>query len=301
MHRSLELLERTLVFDADHVYRMDALDQCVSAGYCPIAIRMNQASASPAPTPRAGTVTVPGGAGEAAGTGGSRGRAGPVVATYNIHRAIGGDGRFDPERVTQVLHEIDPQVVALQEVQTGLAGRRLLHEFAEALRADAVSGMTMQRHDSEYGNALLSRLRVLEVNTIDLSVARHEPRGALDVVLDAAPGRLRVLATHLGLWPYERRRQVRQLLAQLDRRPNMPTVLMGDLNEWFLWGRPLRWLHARFQRTPAPATFPARRPVFALDRLWIEPRGLLAGLRVHDSPTARMASDHLPLVGTLRA
>jgi endonuclease/exonuclease/phosphatase family metal-dependent hydrolase len=251
--------------------------------------------------PRGGTVTVPGGGGEPDGTDGSLGRAGPVVATYNIHRAVGSDGRFDPERVAQVLHEIDPQVVALQEVQTGSAGRRLLHEFAEALRAEAVSGMTMQRHDSEYGNALLSRLRVLEVNRIDLSVARHEPRGALDVVLDAAPGRLRVLATHLGLWPYERRRQVRQLLAQLDRRPNVPTVLMGDLNEWFLWGRPLRWLHARFQRTPAPATFPARRPVFALDRLWIEPRVLLAALRVHDSRTARMASDHLPLVATLRA
>jgi endonuclease/exonuclease/phosphatase family metal-dependent hydrolase len=74
---------------------------------------------------------------------------------------------------------------------------------------------------------------------------------------------------------------------------------MGDLNEWFLWGRPLRWLHVQFRRTPAPATFPARLPVFALDRFWVRPRVLLDHLVVHSSPLARAASDHLPLVATL--
>ena len=222
-----------------------------------------------------------------------------VIATYNIHRAVGRDGVFDPERVAEVLAEIDAHVIALQEVQHGAAGRDLLRLFRDRLAAEAVSGATMLRRDAEYGNVLLTRYPVLAVARHDLSVPPHEPRGALDVVVDCGGWRLRVIATHLGLMPYERREQVRRLLAALDEREELPTVLMGDLNEWFLWGRPLRWLHVQFRRTPAPPTFPARLPVFALDRLWVRPRGLLEHLEVHTTPLARIASDHLPLVATL--
>jgi endonuclease/exonuclease/phosphatase family metal-dependent hydrolase len=109
------------------------------------------------------------------------------------------------------------------------------------------------------------------------------------------------MATHLGLRPYERRWQMRQLLEHLDRGPQCPTVLMGDLNEWFLWGRPLRWLHAWFGTTPAPATFPSALPLFALDRIWVRPRALMARLFVHDGGRAAEASDHLPLVAQIGA
>ena len=81
----------------------------------------------------------------------------------------------------------------------------------------------------------------------------------------------------------------------------MATVLMGDLNEWFLWGRPLRWLHAWFGATPAPATFPSALPVFALDRIWVRPRELVARIFVPAGPYVRDASDHLPLVAQLGA
>jgi endonuclease/exonuclease/phosphatase family metal-dependent hydrolase len=222
-----------------------------------------------------------------------------TLATYNIHRAVGRDGVFDPERVGAVLEEIDAGVFALQEVQSGRTGRALIDQFRERLGAEAVSGVTLLRKDAEYGNALLSRYPVRSIERLDLSVASHEPRGAIDVVLDAGATHLRVLATHLGLRPYERRRQVRQLLAAIQTGPDVPTVLMGDINEWFLWGRPLRWLHSQFRETPAPATFPAWWPVFALDRLWVRPRRALLGLEVHASPLARVASDHLPLVARL--
>lgn len=222
------------------------------------------------------------------------------IATYNIHRAIGSDGVADTERVGAVIEEVGADVVALQEVETGRSGRALLHELRDRLGTEAVSGVTLLRKDTEYGNALLSRYPVRSIERHDLSVRRHEPRGALDVLLDAGTFELRVLATHLGLWPYERRRQVRRLLAAVRAGPEVPTVLLGDINEWFLWGRPLRWLHKQFRETPAPATFPAYWPVFALDRLWVRPRAALKRLAVHASPLARVASDHLPLVATLR-
>ncbi|HSD52920.1 MAG TPA: endonuclease/exonuclease/phosphatase family protein [Burkholderiales bacterium] len=223
-----------------------------------------------------------------------------TLASYNIHGAIGRDGAFDPERVGAVLEEIDAGVFALQEIQTGRTGRTLIDQFRDRLGAEAISGVTLLREDAEYGNVLLTRYPVRSVERLDLSVPPHEPRGALDVVLDTGPTGLRVLATHLGLWPYERRRQVRRLLAAIATGPDVPTVLMGDINEWFLWGRPLRWLHVEFRETPAPATFPARWPVLALDRLWVRPHTALQRLVAHASELARVASDHLPLVGTLK-
>jgi endonuclease/exonuclease/phosphatase family metal-dependent hydrolase len=222
-----------------------------------------------------------------------------TLATYNIHGAIGGDGVFAPERVGAVLDEIGAGVFALQEVQSGRTGRTLIHQFCDRLGAEAVSGVTLLRKDAEFGNAILTRYPVRRVERLDLSVPPHEPRGALDVVLDTGATELRVVATHLGLRPYERRRQVRQLLAAIATGPDVPTVLMGDINEWFLWGRPLRWLHVEFQETPAPATFPAYRPVLALDRLWVRPRTALRRPAVHATPLARVASDHLPLVAAL--
>lgn len=222
-----------------------------------------------------------------------------VVATYNVHRCIGRDGRSDPERNLTVLRELDADVIALQELQWRPADAlHLLQEFALKLGYVALAGPTLLQTEGHYGNAVLTRLAVRESGTVDLSVPGREPRGALDAVLETSGGTLRVIATHLGLRPYERRQQMRRLLAQ-PRDGASATVLLGDLNEWFLWGRPLRWLHARFGRTPAPATFPARRPLLALDRIWVEPRSLLRELRPHRSPLAREASDHLPLRAVL--
>src|SRR5439155_964389 len=132
----------------------------------------------------------------------------------------------------------------------------------------------------DFGNAVLSRFAFKTIAHLDLAVGDYEPRGALDVCIETGAQQvLRVVATHLGLRPGERREQVRRLLAAIERDVPHPTVLMGDLNEWFLWGRPLRWLHTHFREEPmAPRTFPAWRPMFALDRIWVSPVGCLRGL-----------------------
>jgi endonuclease/exonuclease/phosphatase family metal-dependent hydrolase len=218
-----------------------------------------------------------------------------VVATYNIHLGIGGDGRFDPARIAAVVRELDADVLALQEVQFGPAPFDMLAYLRDATGYEGIAGPTLCGRHGDYGNAVLTRRPIIAVHRHDLSVPRYEPRGALDVTVHAASGPLRVVATHLGLRPGERRVQVRRLLAACAAPFPGITVLLGDLNEWFLWGRPLRWLHRYFAATPAPASFPARRPVFALDRVWVHPRRLLREVRVHASPLARVASDHLPL------
>jgi len=225
------------------------------------------------------------------------------VASYNIHECVGSDGRRDPARIAAVLREIDADIIGLQEVDarpSATSESMQMEYLASTLGLHAVAGPTLQRSNGEYGNALLTRRPVLDVRKIDLTVYRREPRGALDVDLDIDGAAVRVVVTHLGLLPGERRTQVRRLVDLLGESRSDVVILCGDINEWFAVGRPLRWLHARLGRTGGIATFPAAFPVFALDRIWVHPRTALAGLTAHATPVARQASDHLPLLADIR-
>ncbi len=219
-----------------------------------------------------------------------------TIATYNIHGAVGTDRKFFPERVAAVLHEIRADIIALQEVPLGGAQiRNVLALLQETTGFSAAEGPTCNDPDRRYGNAVLSRYPIVKTRSIDISFGSREPRGALDADIDCHGHPLRVIATHLGLRPAERRDQIRRLLQVFDTH-QMPVILLGDVNEWFVWGRPLRWLVSHFQSVPAPATFPSRWPALALDRIWIRPRHRLVHVEVHRTPLARMASDHLPLI-----
>jgi endonuclease/exonuclease/phosphatase family metal-dependent hydrolase len=222
------------------------------------------------------------------------------LVTWNIHGAIGRDRRHDIRRILGVLHEVDADVVALQEVAPLGLEQGLLQAVRDDLGMHVVTGRTLTRRNADFGNALLSRHRVAHSVSIDLTVGRFEPRNAIDARIALGDGEIRVVATHLGLRPSERRWQVKRLLAALESDPIGACIVMGDLNEWYLWGRPLRWLHAKFAAIRTPATFPARRPMLKLDRIWAHPTSALESLRAHRSALARVASDHLPLVATYR-
>jgi endonuclease/exonuclease/phosphatase family metal-dependent hydrolase len=219
-----------------------------------------------------------------------------TLATWNIHGCVGTDRRWDVGRTAAVIDEIDPHVIALQEVDNRKVGaRELLDHLAGRAGFDAVAGPTLIRRGNAYGNALLTRLPLLGVDRIDLSLPRREPRGAIDAELDGLGRPIRIVATHLGLRAAERRLQMRRLLSRFESRQDELSVLAGDLNEWLLQGRPLRWLRRQFPPTPNLPTYPARFPLFALDRIWVRPARCLESLAVHDTPLARVASDHLPL------
>lgn len=221
-----------------------------------------------------------------------------TIASYNVHRCIGRDGRHDPGRVAKVIEELQADVIALQEVDFRYHVRRgvdQLRFLAEATGLQSVWGPVLYGSRGQYGNGLLVRPEVLAVRGIDLSVPRHQRRGALDVDLAVHGTSLRIIAAHLGLGLNERQIQVRRLLLALADHGARPLVLLGDFNEWRPPSGPLRRLHSHFGRTPGLRSYPSNFPLFALDRIWVQPRSALVALDVHTSAWARRASDHLPV------
>ena len=211
------------------------------------------------------------------------------IASYNLHGCVGRDGVRDAERVAGVIAELGCDTIGLQEVHN-------LDVLARMTGMNAIAGPPYVWHGRHVGNALLTRRKVLEVRNHDYSLPRREPRSALDVDLEVDGETVRIIVTHLGLKPAERRFQVKKLLSLLKETPIYErVVVLGDINEWLPLGRPLRWLNAIFGRSPAERTFPSRWPLFALDRVWVRPRHALMAFGAHRSPLAVQASDHLPI------
>ncbi len=224
------------------------------------------------------------------------------IATYNIHGALGRDGKHDLGRVIDVINALDARIIALQEVDSRCGPytqSRQMEILSKRTGLRAIPGPTIINAAYAYGNVLLTDLPVRALRQIDLSYRRREPRGAMDVWLDTPNGPLRVLNTHLGLQWRERRQQIRRLMQEIQRDA-LPLAMMGDFNEWvpFLGAiRPLR----RDLNPPHRSlrTFPSCCPLLPLDRIWIRPAQILTELRLVNTRVAKIASDHLPLLGRL--
>lgn len=220
------------------------------------------------------------------------------VASYNIRKALGTDRRRAPERIIGILGEIDADIVALQEADRRFGVRHRVLPAAMLVEAGwheapvATHPASMGWH----GNALLVRPSIAITSAARITLPAVEPRGAISADLRLPGGAaIRVVAAHLDLSGIRRRQQARAILADLGRRRPLPTLVLGDFNEW---QGPLGCLHlfaAGFAQAPTEASFPARRPVARLDRIMAS-RALRVGqCGVHRSPAARIASDHLPI------
>jgi endonuclease/exonuclease/phosphatase family metal-dependent hydrolase len=129
-----------------------------------------------------------------------------------------------------------------------------------------------------------------------MSVDRRERRAAIEVSVATPFGPLHVVAVHLGLSFRERRHQT-GILCKLAQSGPERSVLLGDFNDWILHGPVRRALAETMPGRTRHKTFPARRPVLALDRIYCRPANLL--LRSWSDPQARAASDHLPIIAEL--
>ena len=224
------------------------------------------------------------------------------VLSYNIHECVGADRRRDPARIAQVIKESGAQIVGLQEVHSDSSGAEQLHQMnylAALTGLQAVAGPAVERRNGHYGNVLLTSCKVLAVHKLNLTYLAREPRGAIDADIEIGGETVRVIVTHLGLLPAERRFQVRKILTALAEQRTRVVMLLSDFNEWLPTGRSLRWIHTQLGKTALVRTFPSRFPIFALDRIWVSPAAALDELRCIRTPLSRLASDHLPLKATI--
>ena len=225
-----------------------------------------------------------------------------LVATYNAHRGRGAAGRFRPDRIAAVIAEIRPDVIALQEAQHYLRRGSPMLDAALLARECGLRPLPVAARPEDQGwrsNVVLVRQDAAVLRPAEgLRLGGMEPRGAVLAELDLGEGPFRLLATHLSLGAARRRRQARALLAAMQTGAGaiLPTLLLGDLNEWRPGGSALGELASVFGVPPRAPTFPAFRPALSLDRIMGHPAGIVGAVAVHDTPAARRASDHLPLV-----
>jgi len=247
-----------------------------------------------------------------------------TVASYNMRKAIGLDRRRDPQRILDVLHQIDADVVALQEADKRFGGRgsAVPHELIDThgvykpvhLGVSHKRPLEKARKHAEklfkvstrnigwHGNALLVKRHIGVIDCAALDLPMLEPRGAVMAELLIGDRAIRVIGMHLDLSGLWRKRQIRAILDAIASRPQqMPTVLMGDTNEWRTVAGCLKDLEPEFHVAPTGLSFHARHPVAALDRIIVHKDLNIEAAGVHASAAARRASDHLPVWARLSA
>ncbi len=224
-----------------------------------------------------------------------------TFGSYNIHKAVGADGRRDADRIIRVLHELDADVVALQEAdlrfgtRAAVLPRSLLEETHWQVAGPAMRSGGMAWH----GNAILVRRGITIVDAAPIALPSLEPRGAVHVRLAKDGQAFAVVGAHLDLSGLLRRRQITAVCDALEAGGE-PAVVMGDLNEWSAHGGALKAFGQGWSVLNPGHSFPARRPLASLDRVVHSPHWTCERAHVHHSALAVSASDHLPVRAVLK-
>jgi endonuclease/exonuclease/phosphatase family metal-dependent hydrolase len=233
------------------------------------------------------------------------------IATYNIHKCIGRDGKYDPGRTTEVLASLSADIICLQEVDDGAKRsnrERLVDQLGDRLqlphRAFAVN--VSLRSGGGYGNAILSRWPIVDSENIDVTTPMKKRRSLLRAAVHTPHqlngSHLHVFCAHLGLAQYERKLQ----LSTIVKHPSIAhlsseaaVVMAGDFND--VWGNLVKRLapHGFRGMESSPSTFPAGLPMRALDRVFVRGAAHIVGVERGDCELAKIASDHRPLVVTV--
>ncbi len=234
-------------------------------------------------------------------------------ATWNIHRAVGADGQRDASRVMTAVETAtgfgNLDVLALQEADTECPPHASIIDVA---RISHATGLTYQ-HDHEtlrwgpqsdgfLGTILWVHPRFVRSHADVIDLPGHCHRGAISTEFTNGDMPFRIMSGHFSLMQVLRAAQMRILGQYLRRRPRMQTILLGDLNEWRPWGGfalSKQMLGGPFTG-PALCTFPTKRPVLPLDRILCDQPGAVRDAQVIDTPATNLASDHRPLVATVK-
>ena len=238
------------------------------------------------------------------------------IATYNIHRAIGLDRRFRPQRIIDILNEINADVILLQEVDEGVPRSRELNlakEIAQACDYPYYAlGHNVTLRKGYYGNATLSKFPIVRERNIDLTIGNKKRRGcqhtSLEIVSSGGSYYLDVFNLHLGLSAKERQKQAGLLFRSKEYKElegKMACIVAGDFNDWrsllralFVEGMGFKCATDKnlLMREVAIKTFPSFAPRGGLDRVYYKGQLNFLNVSRYKKKAAKIASDHLPVI-----
>ncbi|WP_370931451.1 endonuclease/exonuclease/phosphatase family protein [Bartonella sp. DGB1] len=226
------------------------------------------------------------------------------IASYNIHKCIGIDKKFDPYRIIKVIAEINPDIICLQEADKRFGNKKGLLDlkYLEQITGLKTAPIITKKPNSHgwHGNLLLFR-RFKLAYLQQITLPKIEPRGALITELQINNKNLLVISAHLGLLKKTRIKQIKYLMEILAKYPSRPVILLGDFNEWRRTSNSsLNYLNHLFNITQKNIpTFPANFPILPLDKIFANPTQIISQIKAHDTILARKASDHLPITAIL--
>ncbi|GAA0264895.1 endonuclease/exonuclease/phosphatase family protein [Alteraurantiacibacter aestuarii] len=217
-------------------------------------------------------------------------------ASYNIHKAVGLDRRRDADRILRVLHELDADVVALQEVDLRFGTRAavLPRRMVEEQHWQIVPLRMRPRSMGWHGNTILARRGIDIVDAAPIHLPSLEPRGAVHARLSLEGREFDVVGMHLDLSGVLRRKQI-ETVCEAMALDDTPSVILGDLNEWSARGGALRSFGDSWSVLAPGRSFPGSNPLAPLDRIVHSPHWHCHETHVYHSALAVSASDHLPV------
>lgn len=235
------------------------------------------------------------------------------VLSYNVHKGFcAANRRFLLDEIRQGIRSVDADVVLLQEV-VGENQRHAaeLEEWVDESQFEYLAdkvwphyayGRNAIYQHGHHGNAILSKWHVLSSENYDVSLIPPSQRGLLFTEIETG---VYLICLHLGLLGWERRRQFKMLQELVEQQipVGAPLIIAGDFNDWNLA------LHRRFSRLGfaevftelkgRPArSFPARRPLLRLDRIYFRGLRLNSAQVLKGEPWSRL-SDHCGLFAEL--
>lgn len=235
------------------------------------------------------------------------------VLTYNVHACVGMDGQLSPDRVARVIAQSGADIICLQELDVfrkRSGNRDQAHAIAESLSMRHQFHPAWHIEQEQFGNAILTRfpMRVVKAEPLHHHKEDRSRRSALWVEVDIDEHRsIQIINTHLSIYPTEQRIQARQLDEEWVQPAKLlgPVVLCGDLN-----ARPNSTTCKTLRRSlldvesfdsnPTHPTLFSPFPLTRVDHIFVSEDLKSSSNQVLQSRLAKIASDHLPLMSSLK-
>lgn len=230
------------------------------------------------------------------------------ILSYNIHHGEGGDRKLDLERIARVIRLVEPDIVALQEVDKTVKRTQGVDQPAELARLTKLHvafGANIELQGGHYGNAVLSRFPITRhKNHLLPKIDESEQRGVMvaEIKLPGANMPLLFFATHLDFRADDRERlsSAKAINDLAAKHPRRPALLAGDLNDT-PESETLRRFAAVWTRANEKpmATVPVDRPTKQIDFILYRPQDRWKVIEVKVLEEA-IASDHRAVFAVLK-